>query len=336
MTKEITRYNDSYNSEIRTELLLGLTIEQAKFCLDEKHSLLDRKHIRACFKSGLTIEETNFCINNNFNDKQRTELRLGFEEGLSIEEIKIYAKAEFSSKQMREIREGIQRGHLEEELAIYTNKDFSSEEIKLLVLMIDSEIPIKVVNFFIDHKNKYSLNNVFGWLVKGLIYEYIVDCINLGLSIDQIDEISEASYEANSFESETISMLINMYAKENSEKEEIKTEKNDKSDDLQFLDEIPKENDLNFVIVSDEAAKAMIIQSRKAYDLLPTNQKYTKEFEDILLARYGEGFGTDEFDYGIPPYFSESDIYRESMNSISYHLKLGETYPELHSRTLKK
>lgn len=334
MIKEITRYNGSYNNEIRTELLLGLTIEQAKFCLNEKNSLLDKKIIRQCFKAGFSMEETRFCINNNFNDDQRNQLFLGIKHGLTIDQVKIYAKADFGSKQMRAIREGIERGHSIEELAIYANKDFSAEEIKLLVSMIDSKIPINVIDFFINHKNEYSLNSVFGWLVTGLIYEYIVDCINLGLKVNQIDEISEANHEANSFESETISMLINMYASENS-KDKI-AEENDSSNDLQFLDEIPKENDLNFVVVSDETAKAMIIQSHKAYDLLPTNQKYTKEFEDILLACYGESFGTDEFDYGIPPYFSESDIYMESMNSIYYHLKLGETYPELYSKTLKK
>ena len=333
MAKEIEKYKN-YNSEIRTELIYGLTKSQAQFCIKKEHSLLDKKMIRQCFKAGFSMEETKFCINNNLNYDQRNQLFLGIQHGLSIDQVKIYAKADFSYKQMKEIREGIERGHLVEESAIYTNKDFSAEEIKLLVLMIDSKIPINVVNFFINHKNDYSLNNVFGWLVTGLIYEYIVDCINLGLKIDQIDEISEANHEANSFGSETISMLINMYASENS-KDKI-AEETDSSNDLQFLNEIPKENDLNFVVISDETAKAMIIQSHKAYDLLPTNQKYTKEFEDILLACYGESFGTDEFDYEIPPYFSESDIYMESMNSIYYHLKLGETYPELYSRTLKK
>ena len=310
------KFSEKQMNEIRQGFENGLDTNQISIYANPKFNDKQMGAIRLSFERHLPMEAIKIIANEKFNDKQMNLIMSCFEAGFSIEDVKLCANPIFSFEQMAIIKDCIERGFSSEEIEIVISENYDYKEMKLVMLMIDSNIPLAAVKFFINHKKQYSINDVFRWLSRGLLYEYIVDCINLELSHDQIDEISEMNPNPSTPE-ETISMCIDEYAKENSEKL------------LHSLEEMTISHTLNFVIVSDDIAKNMVIQAHQAFDLLPTNQKYTKEFEDILLTCYGEGFTPDDPYYFIPPYFSEDDIFDAEEKAIDYKYEKILAYPEL-------
>lgn len=89
----------------------------------------------------------------------------------------------------------------------------------------------------------------------------------------------------------------------------------------------------------DEEAIAMALLDRDVLDHLPTDQKYTKEMEDVLFYEYGYGFLSLEEKQkfiDIPDYITDEDIVFWEAEKTLYESSLDFRYPEVKEYILKK
>ncbi len=94
-----------------------------------------------------------------------------------------------------------------------------------------------------------------------------------------------------------------------------------------------KSEKLNFLFVADDIAQKLTKQNRVILDLLPTNQKYSGVFENILYDTFGYGFvdSEKEMSYDIPSYYSWMDVCECRDEMLVYHREAVDSDLELES-----
>ena len=97
---------------------------------------------------------------------------------------------------------------------------------------------------------------------------------------------------------------------------------------------------LKFIFIGNDCLKRILTNEQNKYilDMIPTDQKYTKEIEDVLLKQYGHGFftGMEQQKYDIPSYITDSDILNWKIQKMVYERQSVLTYQEAYNKEVSK
>lgn len=96
---------------------------------------------------------------------------------------------------------------------------------------------------------------------------------------------------------------------------------------------------LKIINIQDEWLQIILVQNEEILDYISTNEKYTKEVEDILYRKYNHGFISEnqEKRYGIPGYIRNNDIINWNLDKFLYLEKQKTiSYPEAYNEKISK